>query len=80
MPVHEDLRAAFESAGYEVTEASDNRGHVRVGVLEENADPEELKAVVTDVVEADAMLGWSVEQESREGEAGVATVITFRTR
>lgn len=78
--VHDELRTAFEEAGYEVAEASDNRGHVRVSLLAEDPDQSELKEVTTEVVPDEEMIGWSIEPESREGENGVATVITFRQR
>lgn len=80
MALHEDLRSAFEEEGYEVAEASENRGHVRVSILEEDADPDALRAVVTSVIDEEQMIGWSTEPETTEGEAGVATVVTFRTR
>jgi len=78
--IPESLEDAFEEAGYEVGEASSNRGRVRVVVLDEDADPERLRATVREVVGEDRVFGLDVRNEALDGGETVATVVSFRER
>ena len=74
-----ELRAAYEDAGYEVSDVTNNRGLVRV-VLAEAAGAEVVRPIATDVVGDDGALGLNVTTESAEGHDGVSTVVSFRHR
>lgn len=76
--LQEELQSAYEDAGYDVGEVSENRDLVRI-VLIEDAGAEDVRPIVTDVVGDDA-LGIDVTSESVEGHAGVNTVVSFRHR
>jgi len=75
-----ELESAFEAAGYDVVETTRNRDRVRIGVREAGADAGDLRALVTDTVGEDGVLGLAVEAESVDGTDGMNTVVTFRYR
>lgn len=74
------LREAFEANEYEVAELSVNRDRVRVVVLEEDADPDELEAIVHEVVDSEETIGLNVSAESIDGQDVVGTAVSFRHR
>lgn len=74
------LRDTFEANGFDVAEVSRNRDRIRVVVLEEGANAEELRAITHDAVPEDEVLGLDVVTESVEGYDGMNTVVTFRHR
>ena len=78
--VGEELRDAFESAGYDGGEVSTNRDRVRVALQVEGAKAHRLRDVVTDTVGEDSVMGLNVTTESVEGQDAVQTVVTFRNR
>lgn len=78
--LQEELQAAFEDRGYEVTEASDNRGLVRVALLDEDAEADELRSVVSETVGDENVLGLNVTAERDEGREATVTVVSFRHR
>lgn len=75
-----ELQAAFEDRGYEVAEASINRGLVRVALLDEDAEADELRSVVSETVGDENVLGLNVTTERDEGRAATVTVVSFRRR
>lgn len=75
-----ELQAAFEDRGYEVAEASINRGLVRVALLDEDAEADELRSVVSETVGDENVLGLNVTTERDEGRAATVTVVSFRHR
>jgi len=74
-----ELAAAFEEAGYTVNEATDNRGRIRVVVLDPEASGEDLASITYDVVDEDEVLGFNVTTESGAGD-DITTVVSFRHR
>ncbi len=76
----DDLRDAFEQAGYEVGEITTNRKQLRVILHEEGAESDKLRDVVNDVYGEDGVLGLNVTTESVEGQDAVQTVVSFRAR
>lgn len=76
----QELRAAFESAGYEVDRVSENRGTVEVGLREDAADAAALRSITDDVCGESAVLGFDVDHETSEGHDAVGTVVSFRRR
>jgi len=78
--LQEELQAAFEDRGYEVAEASVNRGLVRVALLNEDAEADELRSVVSETVGDGNVLGLNVTTERDEGREATVTVVSFRSR
>ena len=78
--VHDRLREAFETEGYDVGEVSTNRDRVRVALLEEGAEADRLRAIVHDAVGEGNVFGLDVTTENAEGGDGVRTVVSFRNR
>lgn len=78
--VTEQLREAFENSGYDVGEVSQNRDSVRVAVMEEGAEADQVRAIVTDTLDEESVLGLNVTTESVEGQDAVQTVVSFRHR
>lgn len=76
----EDLRTAFEEAGYDVADVTRNRRQVRVEILDDEASGEALREITYDVVDEDDVLGLNVSTETAEGQDGVTTVVSFRYR
>jgi hypothetical protein len=74
-----ELAAAFEEAGYTVSEASENRDRIRVVVLDPEASGDDLQSITYDVVDEDAVLGFNVTNESGTGDE-ITTVVSFRHR
>lgn len=79
MPVDE-LTAAFEESGYEIAEASRNRDRVRIAVLDDGAEADELRSVLYSVLDESAVLGLDVTTESSDAEADMTTVVSFQYR
>lgn len=75
-----ELRAAFEDRGYEVAEASVNRGRVRVALLDEDAEADELRSITTETVGDENLFGLNVTTERDEGRDATVTVVSFRHR
>jgi hypothetical protein len=75
--IADDLRDAFEAAGYEVAGVNRNRDRVRVELLDDRADAAALREVTTDAV-GDGVVGLDVSTESMDGADGVRTVVSFR--
>lgn len=78
--VAEELRRAFESAGYELDRVSENRGTVRVAIREDGADAAALRTVTEEACGESAVLGFDVAHETRADEDAVGTVVSFRHR
>lgn len=78
--VLDELRAAFESAGYDVDRVSQNRNTIRVGIREDAADAAELRSITEDVCDESAVLGFDVTHETTEGDDAVGTIVSFRHR
>lgn len=78
--VTDELRRAFESAGYEVDRVSENRDSIRIAIREDAADAGELRAIATDVCGEAAVLGFDVTHETTAGDDAVGTVVSFRHR
>lgn len=78
--LQDDLRTAFADRGYEVAEASVNRGLVRVALLDEDAEADELRSVVSETVGDENVLGLNVTTERDEGREATVTVVSFRHR
>lgn len=74
------LREAFADAGYDVGEVSVNRGQVRVVLLTDQADQESLRALATDAIGDDDILGLNVTTEVIDGQESIGTVVSFRLR
>lgn len=74
------LRQAFESAGYEVDQVSENRGTVSVAVRDDAADAADLRAVTEETCGEAAVLGFDVTHETTDGSDAVGTVVSFRHR
>jgi hypothetical protein len=74
------LREAYEDHGYDVADVSDNRGQVRIALLEERPEADTLREVLYGVVEESDILGPNVTTEATEGADGVRTVVSFRRR
>lgn len=77
--LRDQLQAAYEERGYDVSDVTDNRGLVRV-VLAEEAGADDVRSIVTDVVGQDSIRGLNVTTESVDGHDGVSTVVSFRDR
>ena len=75
--IADELRDAFEAAGYEVAGVNRNRDRVRVELLDDRADAAALREVTTDAV-GDGVVGLDVSTESMDGADGVRTVVSFR--
>ncbi|MFT4883726.1 MAG: hypothetical protein ACI8U4_001237 [Natronomonas sp.] len=75
----DELRSAFEGTKYTVADVSQNRGQVRIELLEADAEADALREVIDTVVDLDDVFGPNVTTESTEGQ-GVRTVVTFRQR
>ena len=73
------LRDASETADYDVSDVTINRGLVRV-VLVGEAGAEAVRSIVTDVVGEDGAMGVNVTTEAIDGHDGVSTVVSFRKR
>ena len=76
----EDLRAAFETEGYDVADVTRNRRQVRIEILDDEASGERLREITYDVIDEDDVLGLDVSTESSEGQDAVTTVVSFRHR
>lgn len=72
-----DLQSAYEDAGYDVSEATENRDRVRV-VLAEDVGAEAAREVVRETLDEEPRFGVNVSTESIEGHDGVSTVVSFR--
>lgn len=77
--IREELRAAFESAGHDVAEVSENRGQVRVVLREEGAEADRLRELATEAVDA-RVLGLNVTTEAIGGRDDIGTVVSVRYR
>ena len=75
--IADELRDAFEAAGYEVAGVNRNRDRVRVELLDDRADAAALREVTTDAV-GDGVVGLDFSTESMDGADGVRTVVSFR--
>ena len=75
--IADELRDAFEAAGYEVAGVNRNRDRVRVELLDDRADAAALREVTTDAV-GDGVVGLDVSTESMDAADGVRTVVSFR--
>lgn len=78
--VDTDLRAAFESEGYDVADVTRNRRQVRIEILDDEASAERLRAITHGVVDEEDVLGLDVSTESAEGRDAMTTVVSFRYR
>lgn len=78
--VVDDLEAAFASAGYDVAETETNRDRIRIVVRDDRAEAGELRAIVEDTLESDAVLGLDVSTESSDAVDELTTVVSFRYR
>lgn len=74
------LETAFEDAGYEVVTVSENRGQIRVQLLDETAAAEELRPILYDTVAESEVMGLNITSESIEGGNEMVTVVAFRRR
>ncbi len=77
--VEDELRTAFEADGYEVGGVSTNRERVRVALLVESPEADQLRNIVHETVGEDVM-GLNVKTETVEGQDAVQTVVSFRNR
>jgi hypothetical protein len=77
--LEDELRTAFEADGYEVGEVSTNRDRVRVALLVEGAEADQLRDIVHETV-GDGVVGLNVTTENVEGQDAVQTVVSFRNR
>jgi lipoate synthase len=75
----DDIRSAFEGTKYTVADVTENRGQVRIELLDPDAEADALREVLDVVVDLDDVFGPNVTTESADGQ-GVRTVITFRQR
>ena len=75
--IADELRDAFEAAGYEVAGVNRNRDRVRVELLDDRPDAAALREVTRDAV-GDGVVGLDVSTESMDGADGVRTVVSFR--
>jgi hypothetical protein len=78
--VTDALRDAYESDGYAVDSVTNNRGRLRVALLEDGPDAETLRRIASDVCGDDAVIGLDVTTESTAGDDAVHTVVSFRYR
>lgn len=78
--IGDELQAAYEDGGYDVADVSINRGNVRVVLLTESADAEELRTIATETVGDGSLLGLNVTTERDEGRGATTTVVSFRHR
>ncbi len=76
----EKLTDAFEHTDYDLVTASRNRDQVRVAVLPAGADPDALRAIIEEALDADALLGFTVTSETVDANDTIGTVATFRRR
>lgn len=74
------LREAFEADGYDVADVTENRGQVRIALLEERPEAAALREILYSVVDEDNVLGPNITTEAMDGADGVRTVVTFRRR
>jgi len=79
-PVTDDLRAAFEGAGYDVDTVSENRGTVRVALREDDAEADALRRVVEESVDEKSVYGLQISFEASDANPAVGTVVSFRHR
>lgn len=78
--VTDELREAFEAAGYAVDGVSDNRGRISVSLRDDDAPVEDLRAITEGVCGADSVVGFDVTSETTAGDEAVGTVVAFRHR
>lgn len=78
--VEDELRTAFEYEDYEVGEVSTNRDRIRIALLAEGAEADELRNVVHDAIGEENVMGLNVTTENVEGQDAVQTVVSFRHR
>lgn len=78
--IQDDLREAFEANGYDVIEASADRRRIRLVLLAEGANPEELKSITTEVVDETDIFGFNVATETIGGRDEIGTAVSFRRR
>lgn len=76
----DELRTAYEDRGYDVADVSINRSTVRVVLLTESADADELRTIATDTVSDGSVLGLDVSTERDDGRGATTTVVSFRHR
>ncbi|WP_254862092.1 hypothetical protein [Halovivax gelatinilyticus] len=74
----DDLESAFDDAGYDVSEVTQNRDLVRI-VLAEETEAEAVRSVAADVLSESPRFGIDVSTESVDGHDGMSTVVSFRT-
>jgi len=74
-----ELAAAFEEAGYTVSETTENRDRIRVVVLDPEASGDDLRSITYDILDEDEVLGFNVTNESGTGDE-ITTVVSFRHR
>ena len=74
------LESAFESAGYDVTDVTQNRDKLRIGVNEDEASASDLRDLVFETLDEDDIFGLDVTTESDGGQDAVTTVVSFRYR
>ncbi|WP_247731336.1 hypothetical protein [Halovivax limisalsi] len=73
-----DLQSAYEAAGYDVSEVTQNRDRVRI-VLAEDVGADAAREVVDETLDEAPRFGVNVSTESIEGHDGVSTVVSFRS-
>lgn len=78
--LHDDLRSAFETEGFDVDDVTQNRSRIEVALLTDDAEADRLRSIVRDTVGEDQTLGLDVSTDSPEGQDGVSTVVSFRHR
>lgn len=76
----DQLRDAYEGHEYDVADVSINRGQVRVVLLTESANADELREIANDTVSEGTLLGLDVSQEREDGRGTNTTVVSFRHR
>lgn len=79
-PMTEDLRDAYEAAGYDVGEVTRNRNLLRVVVLGDDPGDEELEGVARAELGEDEVMGVLVATESVDAHDDLATVVSVRLR
>lgn len=78
--VLDGLEKAFTSAGYELAETEINRDQLRIAVRDDRAEADELRAIVTETIDEDDVLGLDVKTESSDAVDELTTVVSFRYR
>lgn len=79
MGVETTLREAFEDAGYDVDEATNNRDQIRLSIRDQEASGEALRELLYESLGEDDVLGLNVTTESSANDE-INTVVSFRYR